>query len=131
MAYIQEEIENAVRGYGHNQMRNVPLRLRPIVCSFAETQICEYPRTLSGSGLALRGVSSTDRSERARADAPDDNEPDPFADWHGVEPMQFPEDCNHPEARMWYSRGRTDKMLEMHEAIMPMVEKVIEKASKC
>lgn len=74
--------------------------------------------------------SDSGRKDEPRGDEECGSNGDPFADWQGVEPMTYPEGCDDPDARRWYSRGRTDKMLEMHEQMMPMVERVIEIASQ-
>jgi hypothetical protein len=126
MGILSTEIEDAIRGYGRNPMRNMFGNLRPVVCSFAETPVHQFGRSANGGGTPLPYVSREDRAFGARADGADDNEPDPFADYHNVEPMKFPRDCDDIIKQSWYHKGRIDGQREQFEKLMPALDGMLE-----
>ncbi len=121
--------------------RTIPRSRTPLLLGVRDYK-CSYVSPQDEEGLDTHGARvgdgggsvfpppRQDRVSGTRSEFRDDNEPDPFADWQGVEPMKFPEGCDHPEARMWYSRGRTDKLLESIAAQDEMIKKVIEIANR-
>lgn len=54
---------------------------------------------------------------------------DPFSG--PAEPVQYPEGCDSPSDRSWYLIGHADGVMKVHANMMPMIDQVIEKASRC
>ena len=72
MAYLQSETEEAIRVNGHHPMRAMFGNVRPVVCSFAETQIYNHGSRPNGSGVALSEVPRDGGTFGTRGDVRDD-----------------------------------------------------------
>jgi hypothetical protein len=85
------------------------------------------------AGAILRGcsfmsaMSSSGGRTEARSDSRIDNEPDPFADYHNVEPMKFPENCDDIVKQSWYHKGRIDGQKEQFEKLMPVIDGMLDR----
>jgi len=130
MGYITQEIEDQVRVNGHYGLRGLSRNIRPIVCSYKETQIYNHGARPSGSGTALSEVPRDGGTFGTRTDDGNDPEFDPFADWQNSPPVVYPEGCDHPSDKVWYLIGRSHGKEEQFAALMPVIEEIIERVSK-
>lgn len=130
MAYIQTEAEDTIRGNGDNALRTLQRNIRPVVCSFAEAKVHHNGIAAARGGTPLPYVSREDRALRTRADARDDNEPDPFADWQNSEPLTFPAGRDNSDKQAWFLIGKSVGKAEQFEKLMPAISAAIERASR-
>lgn len=111
MAYIQTEIESAVRGDGRHPMRDMPFRLRPFVCSFAEAPLHQFAGASQSGGTPLPYVSRESGAFRARGNGADDNTPDWLEGPTLNTPIPIDVQSFDVCCQMAYTLGQTDERL--------------------
>jgi hypothetical protein len=89
----------------------------------------------AGCGQVVFGTPSLHRVRRqeTQGDSPkdvsagEDDSGDPFADYHNVEPMKFPENCDDIVKQSWYHKGRIDGQKEQFEKLMPVIDGMLDR----
>jgi hypothetical protein len=121
MAYITSEIETGVRSYGHYTMRGLQRNLRPIVCSFTETEIYHIDARTWGSGPALPEVPRDGGTQRTRADVPNNYD----AHHSAIRPMTLARVVTAMWFKMLDAEAEAKHYLDLWERLTAM-EKLVE-----